>query len=522
MQLRHALISLFGVIAAVIAGLLLARGIVGPVRALTAAVRRGAAGDYSVIATGSRNDEIGNLTSAFRAMQEDVAARVSGMTDLAHRDALTGLPTRVLFADRLGQATAAAARAGSPVAVLVLNLDHFGHLNDTLGHPIGDLLLREIAARLRSGIRRATDTVARIGGDEFAILMAGSRASDAHRAAEAIMRALQVKMTLDGHIVDVHASIGIAVCPDHGHDPMKLLQRAGVAMRAAKHEQLRIAMWDDRYDEHGEQRLALMSDLKKAVDNDELVLIYQPWVALGDCGEHFVEALVRWQHPTRGLVPPSEFVPLAEHTGYIRTITQWVLGRAIAQCAEWRGRGLPMNVSINISACDLIDSELPVRLAALFEREGCSAQWVSLEMSESAIVGEPGHALKNLERLHALGCKLVIDDFGTGYSSLAFLRRLPLDELKIDRSFIMGMAADAGDALIVRSTIELAHKLSLTVVACGVEDEATLEQLRKLGCDGAQGFLLSRPLPADDIPSWVRESAWARPAREKTTLRRVS
>ena len=522
MQLRLALISLLGVIAAIIGGLALARTIVKPVRELTAAAQRVAAGDYSALAAASGNDEIGKLRSAFRAMQEGVAARLSGLTDLAHRDVLTGLPTRVLFADRLGQAVGAGARAGSPVAVLVLNLDHFGHVNDTLGHPIGDLLLREVAARLRSGMRRATDTVARISGDEFAILMAGSRLSEAQRAAEAILRALQVKMTLDGHVVDVHASIGIAACPDHGHEPTKLLERAEVAMRVAKRDRLRIAVWEDQYDEHGEKRLALMSDLKKAVDNDELTLIYQPWVVLREGSEHYVEALVRWQHPTRGLVPPSEFLPLAEQTGYIRTITQWVLGRAIAQCAEWRGRGLAMNVSINISACDLIDSELPVRLAELLERLGCSAEWVSLEINESAIVGEPGHALKNLERLHALGVKLVIDDFGTGYASLAYLRRLPLDELKIDRSFILGMATDAGDALIVRSTIELAHELSLTVVACGIEDEATFEQLRELGCDGAQGFLLSRPLIADDVPSWIRESVWARPVRDRTSLRRVS
>ena len=293
--------------------------------------------------------------------------------------------------------------------------------------------------------------------------MAGSRVSDAQRVAEAVVRALEVRMTLDGHVVDVRASIGIAVCPDHGHDPGKLLQRADIAMRAAKRDKIRIVMWDDRYDENGEKRLALMSDLKKAVDNDELALIYQPRVALGESGEHFVEALVRWQHPTRGLVPPSEFVPLAEQTGYIRIITQWVLSHAVAQCAEWRNRGLPMNVSVNISACDLVNSDLPARLEQMFEKEGCSAGWITLEVTENAIVGEPGHALKNLERLHELGCKLALDDFGTSYSTLAYLRRLPLDELKVDKSFTMGMATDASDALIVRSTIELAHKLGLAV-----------------------------------------------------------
>jgi diguanylate cyclase (GGDEF)-like protein len=522
MELRQALVVLLGLGAAVVVALLLSRGIAEPVRSITAAVRRVGAGDYSPIPESRRRDEIGDLATSFRAMQAGVAANMSRMTELAHRDQLTGLPTRVLFVDRLDQAIAAGSRGGTPVAVLILNLDHFEHINETLGRPIGDMLLREIAARLRSVVRRASDSVARVGGDEFAILMAGSRPNDAQRVAEAVARALEVKMTLDGHVVDVQASIGVAVCPDHGHDPAKLLQRAEVALRAAKRERLKIVMWDDRYEENGEKRLSLMSDLKKAVDNEELTLIYQPRVPLGENGEHYVEALVRWQHPTRGLVPPSEFVPLAEQTGFIRTITQWVIDHAIAQCADWRGRGLPMNVSVNISPNDLINGELAARLTQTLEKEGCSAQWITLEVTENAIVGEPGHALKNLERLKELGCKLALDDYGTGYSSLAYLRRLPLDELKIDKSCTMGMATDASDALIVRSTIELAHKLGLTVVAGGVEDEATLIQLRELGCDAVQGFLLSRPLAAEDVPTWVRESNWAKPAREKTSLRRVS
>jgi len=521
MQWQFIWLGAMGVAAAIGIGLLLGRGIAGPLRELTSAARRVGAGDYSATVSVSRNDEVGDLATAFRAMQESVAASMARIADLAYRDELTGLPTRVLCADRLAQAIAAGARAGSPVAVLYLNLDQFGHINDTLGHGIGNMLLREVAARLRSGMRRATDSVARVGGDEFAIVLPGARAGDARHVAEAVLRALEVKMTLDGHQVDARASIGIAASPEHGGDPTKLLERADAAMRAAKRDRLRVAIWEERYEENGEQRLALMSDLRKAVDNDELALIFQPRIALGDSGEHFVEALVRWQHPTRGLVPPSEFVPLAEQTGYIRTITQWVLSRAVAQCAEWRSRGLPMNVSVNISARDLVDGELPARLSEMLERDGCSAKWLTLEITETALVGDPGHVLRNLERLHELGCRLAVDDYGTGYASLAYLRRLPLDELKIDKSSIMRMATDAGDALVVRSTIELARKLGLSVVATGVEDEATLDQLRELGCDSVQGFLLSRPLPADDVPSWVKESAWSRSAREKGSLRRV-
>ena len=521
MQWQLVWLAALGVLAAVGIGLFLGRGIAGPVRELASLARRVGAGDYSATVAVSGRDEVGDLAAAFRGMQESVAASMSRITDLAYRDELTGLPTRVLCVDRLAQAIAAGTRAGAPVAVLFLNLDQFGHINDTLGHGIGNMLLREVAARLRSGMRRATDSVARVGGDEFAIVLPGSRAGDARHVAEAVLRALEVKMTLEGHQVDVRASIGVAASPEHGNDPAKLLDRAEAAMRAAKRDQLRFAVWDERYEEDGGQRLALMSDLRKAVDNEELALIYQPKVALGDGGEHYVEALVRWQHPVRGLVPPSEFVPLAEQTGYIRTVTQWVLGRAVAQCAEWRNRGLPMNVSVNISARDLVDGELPVRLAELLERASCSAKWLTLEITETALVGDPAHVLRSLERLHELGCRLAVDDYGTGYASLAYLRRLPLDELKIDRSCIMGMANDAGDALVVRSTIELARKLGLAVVATGVEDEATLDQLRELGCDSVQGFLLSRPLPADDVPSWVKESAWSRAAREKGSLRRV-
>ena len=230
---------------------------------------------------------------------------------------------------------------------------------------------------------------------------------------------------------------------------------------------------------------------------------------------------MRWQHPTRGLVPPIEFIPFAEQTGYIRAITQWVLAHAIAQCAAWRGDGLPMNVSINLSARDLIDPELPERFAALLQEHGCAAQWIALEITESAILDDPEHAIDNLERLHALGCRLAIDDYGTGYSSLAYLRRLPVHELKIDKSFVMGMARDASDAVIVRSTIDLAHNMGLTVVAEGVEDDATLERLRALGCDMVQGYLLSRPLAATDMVAWMRSSVWTRAAREPARLRRV-
>ncbi len=248
--------------------------------------------------------------------------------------------------------------------------------------------------------------------------------------------------------------------------------------------------------------------------------MYQPKVSLAGGQEHHVEALVRWNHPIRGVVPPIDFIPFAEQTGYIRAITQWVLAHAIEQCATWRAEGLPINVSINLSARDVMDDTLPDRVVALLQVYGCAAKWIVLELTESAILDDPGHAVENLRRLSALGCRLSIDDYGTGYSSLAYLRRLPLDELKIDKSFVMEMVRDASDHVIVRSTIDLAHNMGLAVVAEGVEDEATLERLRALGCDMVQGYFMSRPLAADLVVSWMNDHV-SRRGKEGTGLRRV-
>ncbi len=264
-----------------------------------------------------------------------------------------------------------------------------------------------------------------------------------------------------------------------------------------------------------------MGDLRKAVDRDELTLVYQPKVSLRDAPGRHVEALVRWRHPTRGMVAPIEFIPFAEQTGYIRSITMWVLARAIAQCSAWRAEGLPMHVSINISARDVMDPQLPDRVVALLETHGCAARWISFEITESALLDDPGQAVENLNRLHALGCQIAIDDYGTGYSSLAYLRKLPLHELKIDKTFVMGMSGDANDDVIVRSTIELAHNMRLVVVAEGVEDAPTLERLRALGCDMAQGYHLSRPVSAEQAAQWARDTAAPRGAREPAALLRV-
>jgi diguanylate cyclase (GGDEF)-like protein len=522
-RLQHEL-ALFSLVSLGVAGVLsivLARGIARPVQQLAQVARRIAAGDYSAQTPAPRRDEIGDLAHAFRSMQAGLAARESQIMDLAYRDTLTGLPNRALFSDRLEQALRLAPRMNAPMSVVLMDVDNFKYVNDTLGHQVGDLLLREVAERLSTVVRRESDTVARLGGDEFVVLLPSDDVEGALRVARGLQAALEAPMRLDGHVVDCRVSMGIASYPVHGDSATTLLRRADVAMYTAKRLNNGLAVYDDRHDHDSRARLSLMGELRQAVDQGQLRLHYQPKVHLAKPRELHVEALVRWQHPVRGMVPPSEFIPFAEQTGFVRAITQWVLAEAVRQCAEWRRGGLAAQVWVNISARDLLDPDLAERFAALLAAHGCQAASVGLEITESAILDDPGHALRNLERLSALGCRIAIDDYGTGYSSLAYLKRLPVNELKIDRSFVMGMVAEASDAVIVRSTIDLAHNMGLLVVAEGVEDEATLRRLREMGCDLVQGFHLSKPLPAAEATRWLRASAQPRPAAEVTELRRA-
>jgi len=521
LQRRLAFISIVGVLVSILVSIALARRIAKPVRELAGVARRIAAGDYSTEPSSSGVVEIGDLGAAFRTMQDAIASRESRIMDLAYCDALTQLPNRALCNERLDQALASAASNRTPVAVLLMDLDHFKYVNDTLGHPVGDLILRAVTSRLEGVLERPSGTVARLGGDEFAIVLPGDDAESAQKMARSILRSLETPMIPEGHKLDVRASIGIAVYPQHGNERSVLLRHADVAMYAAKRNRLGYAVWNDAYDEYSRERLVLMNELRRAVDHDELTLLYQPQVSLQGAGEHRAEALVRWRHPVRGLVPPQDFIPFAEETGHVRAITQWVLAHAIGQCAQWRREGLAMSVSINISAHDLMDDELPDSVAALLERHGCDAEWITLEITESAVLEDPERGIRSLERLSALGCRLAIDDYGTGYSSLAYVRRLPVRELKLDKSFVMGMMRDRSDALIVRSTIDLAHNLGLAVAAEGVEDDATLASLDAQGCDSVQGFLLSPPLGASALAAWMRGSSWTRAIRESAGVRRI-
>ena len=507
-QLEHELLE-FAALATLVAlacCIWVARGIVRPLRTLAAVARRVAAGEYGERIEIDRRDEIGDLAVAFDQMQDGITEREQKILDLAYRDALTGLPNRTLLGDRLEQALAIARRTASPVCLLAIDLDRFKEVNDLLGHRGGDALLVEVAARLKSVFKRTSDTIARMGGDEFAVLLPTEGPGEAPALVRALLRNLETPFVFEGHVVDIRASVGIAIHPEHGDDHATFSRNADSAMDVAKRTKSGYAMYDPQAERLSVERLSLMSELRCAVQRDEFVLFYQPKRELRDRGVLSVEALVRWQHPVRGLVGPDAFIPFAEQTGVISLITEWVLAKALTQRLAWNDEGLETRIAINISTRDLTARRFPIMVAALLCRHDCPASCLTLEITETSILSDPGLALANLQRLHELGCSLSIDDFGTGYSSLAYLKRLPVDELKIDKSFVMTLATESSDAVIVRSTIDLGHDMGLRVVAEGVETEEVLRQLDEMGCDVVQGYLIGRPLTATALRRWVEDA----------------
>jgi diguanylate cyclase (GGDEF)-like protein/PAS domain S-box-containing protein len=459
-----------------------------------------------IISTASRNDagEIGLVVNA-----RDISERLAQTEALRHQtlhDALTNLPNRILFRESLQRALLNAYPHKKPLALLLLDLNRFREINDTFGHQWGDTLLQQVSARLR-GILRKSDPIARLGGDEFAILLPNSGDEiGAQRVANRLIRVLEHGFVVEGRALSIGASIGIALYPEHGEDADTIMRRAEIAMYTAKHTHSDFAFYQSAQDYHSPDRLLFAGELQQAIACDQLMLHYQPKANFVTGGVSHVEALVRWRHPERGLIPPDQFIPLAEQTGLIRSLCHWVLDDALRQCALWKRNGYSLQVAVNLSMRNLQDPCLPDVIAKLLSRWDLDPSWLEVEITESALAADPGRTLEILTRLHDMGIRIAIDDFGTGYSSLAYLKRLPVDEIKIDKSFVMGMATEEDDATIVRSTIELGHNLGLQVVAEGIEDEATWELLKSLGCDFAQGYFLSRPLPAADFAAWLHAS----------------
>jgi diguanylate cyclase len=422
----------------------------------------------------------------------------------AQHDSLTDLPNRSLLRTRLDEALLAQRQTRSPLALLLLDLDRFKEINDTLGHRVGDTLLQQIGKRLQ-GALWADDLVARLGGDEFAILVVGADAARAAHITDHLMQVLQAPFELEGQLIAVDASIGIAIAPDHGQDADTLLRCADVAMRHAKGSGTGPALYRPDLDHHFPDRLALLGELRSAIDRNELLLHYQPKLDLRDGALVGVEALVRWQHPQRGFLPPGEFIALAEQTGLIYPLSHWVLEAALRQQQAWRAMGLDIPVAVNLSRRTLHDPQLPETVAQLLKRWDVAPTALVLEITEGSLMADPVRAAENLSQLRALGVHVSIDDFGTGYSSLASLKNLSVDELKIDQSFVQAMATDASARAIVRAIVDLADALKLRVVAEGVEDRATWDVLAGLGCDVAQGYFLSRPIAAIELEAWIAD-----------------
>ena len=432
----------------------------------------------------------------------------------ARHDALTGLANRRLFSDRIERAVEAARPDAGLVAVMVMDLDRFKEVNDSLGHHAGDELLQEVARRL-SGVLRSSDAVARLGGDEFGILLPSpSGPAGVIAVVEKLVEAMQEPITVQDLPLVVEASIGVAVAPDDGMDVDTLLRAADVAMYTAKEEKTGYGFFDGSTHQLDLARLTLVGELRRALEKHELVLHYQPQARLSDGAVRSVEALLRWNHPERGLIGPGEFIPLTQQTGLIRPLTLYVISEALRQCRAWESQGLDLAVAVNVSTRNLLDVEFPTQVQGLLDAWGLEASRLELEITEDAVLTDPVRTKAILEELAAMGMRLAIDDFGTGYSSLAYLKRLPITQIKIDRSFVMAMATDEDDATIVRSTIDLGRNLGLEVVAEGVESEPIWNTLRELGCTVAQGYFLSRPLPPEELGAWLmRRAAPQRAAR---------
>lgn len=424
---------------------------------------------------------------------------------LAYHDVLTDLPNRAVFYDRLQQCILTGYREKKPLTLLLMDLNRFKDVNDTFGHQCGDLLLRQIGPRVRRCLRES-DTVARMGGDEFAILLPNTHIEGASLTARKILKALEAPFVLGEVTIDVGVSIGIALYPDHGEEGDALVQRADMALYMTKQAGGGYAVFATEHEQNSPRRLSLTGKLRRAIEYGELSMHYQPQVSLKTNRVVGVEALSRWLHPELGSIPPDQFIPLAEQTGLIKPFTQWVLKTVCRQHDEWQEMGLALPISVNLSQKNLQETQLPDQVSELIQAGRVPADRLEFEITESMIMSNPMRAMQILTRLNTMGIQLSIDDFGTGYSSLGHLKKLPVQKIKIDKSFIMDRIEDGDDNIIVQAIINMSHSLGLEVVAEGVEDQLTKDRLTALGCDSAQGYHISHPLPAAEITRWLKES----------------
>lgn len=439
----------------------------------------------------------------------DITERKQAEEKIYYRDnfdGLTDLPNRALLLRRLQEAIQGDEQ-NKPVALLLMDLDRFREINDTLGHHNGDILIKDVAIRLQD-VLFLRDFVARMGGDEFAIIAPLAESDHMRIFVTKIMKAMARPFLIEEIPIMVEISIGMAFFPDHGLDAGSLIQHADVAMYSAKQTKKGYVIYDPEYDQHDPRKLALMAELHRAIEQDELALHYQPKIDLKTKQVIGVEALLRWTHPKWGFIPPDQFIGLAERTGLIKPLSEWVFNEAHRQGLAFHEMGIKLNIAINLSARNIQDPQMQAVIEEKIKRCGTGSGTLELEITENIIMDDPEGALEVMHQLRKLGITFTIDDFGTGHSSLSNLKKLPVSSLKIDRSFVMEMMSDKEDAVIVRSTIDLGHSLGLLVVAEGVENKETFEELMALGCDAAQGYYMCRPIPSEALITWLKEPHW--------------
>lgn len=505
LQLNLLALTILGALIFIAGSIFTARRITQPLTALVETAELLEKGDYSEVIRSNSNDEIGHLGRTFDRMREAIGERERKITKLAYWDELTQLPNRAFFTDQLLKFAENHKQYNQTFSVLMMDLDRFKHVNDVLGHSAADNLLTGVAYRLKGNCKGENDIVARLGGDEFGIILANTNVALAQQVARRLQSALETPIALNDSFVDLSAGVGIANYPEHTKDIELLLSRAEIAMYAAKNSTSGVCVYHSGLDVANEENLSLVSEIRVAVEQNQLSLYVQPKIDFATGKLLAVEALVRWNHPERGLVFPDMFIPFAEQTGHISKISHWMLCEAARYAAHWQKQGLVMTLAVNLSARDLIDIELPNKLKEILAEHKLPANSLSLEITESSIMDDPARALDTVERIAKMGIQLSIDDFGTGYSSLAYLKRLPVNELKIDKSFVMNIEHDQNDVTIVKSTIELGHNLGLKVVAEGIENKNVWNILNDMGCDYGQGYYMSKPMPASKLLDWSQQ-----------------
>lgn len=497
-------IVIIGLIIFTIATIWLSKYISAPIKEISNTAKQLEIGNYDIEVKTNRQDEIGVLSQSINSMREAIALREKKVTRLAFWDEITGLKNRVAFADEVNKSISAHDYAS--FAVVVFNIDRFKVINKILGRPFGDKVLRIVGQKLLSGIRKSSDLVARIGADEYGLLLTDATLEDGILIAKNILSIFDQPITVDGQKIDIRMSVGIAIYPEHGQQDEALLNHAETALQVSKVKKSGIVLYDANFEKEAEANLTLSTELKKAVADNEFLLFLQPKVNIKTKAVDAAEALIRWQHPERGMVFPDQFIPFAEEVGVVQLITHWMLKQACQAHLMLKNKGVALQIAVNISTRDLIDQELPNTIMRLFFEYKVGPEAISLEITESSVMDDPVRSEQTLVKLAEMGLKISIDDYGTGYSSLTYLKKLPVQELKIDKSFVLKVDQNEHDAKIVRSTIDLGHNLNLKVVAEGVENEASWHMLSQMGCDIGQGYFMAKPMPMDDFVAW--HSKW--------------